>query len=99
MNINRKTFEQYIRENQTGGEHLESVLQLLVTGYLEDHPISSEQIKRLEKELEPYLDGEPVWRADILFRSIYDLCGAYQEAALIAGLRMGIRLAMELGEE
>lgn len=78
---------------------MESVLQLLVTGYLEDHPISSEQIKRLEKELEPYLDGKPVWRADILFRSIYDLCGAYQEAALIAGLRMGIRLAMEFGEE
>ena len=99
MNIDRKTLKQYIKENLVEGEPVESILQFLVTGYLEDHPVNSEQIENLEKELEPYLDEEPVWRADLLFRRVYDLCGAYQEAAFAAGLRMGIRLTLELGEE
>lgn len=73
-----------------------SVLDYLTACYLEDHPISSERVKAIQDEMAPYYEGVSFAVSEQLFQLVYDLCGAYEDAAFREGLKVGLHLCNEI---
>ena len=74
----------------------ESVLDFLVSEYLAEHPVSSEEIRRIEKKMGPYYEGISFEASSELFGLVYKLCGQYESAAFREGLLTGLQLAGEI---
>ena len=73
-----------------------SVLELLWYCYSASNPIDDGLIKQQEEALKPVFDELSNDSADRLFNLIGDLCTAYQRAAFLEGVQVGIQLTREL---
>lgn len=77
-------------------ENESNLLEYMVKCYLEEKPISSPQIKKIEEEMSPYYEDVSFEASEKLFRLVYDLCGSYEEAAFREGVLVGLRLQKEV---
>lgn len=75
---------------------MDSMIEFLASRYLEEHPITSNEIKKIETEMEPYYKNIPFDVSCNLFRKVYDLCSYYEGTAFREGLIVGLQLAKEL---
>jgi hypothetical protein len=96
-----KTMEAYLKNNPFFSEQkdVQRILDYLVLCYLEEHPVASENIKAIQKEITPYFEDTPFEASNHLFRLVYDLCGAYEDAAFREGFKVGLHLCHEIGKE
>lgn len=98
MNINNEKIEHYLKKHPfvCGEMEISGVLGCLTKRYLEDNPISSEEIKKIEQEMGPYYENVPFATSERLFQLVYDLYDAYGESAFQAGFTMGLHLREEI---
>ena len=90
--------KQYLKEHplKLGEENFSSIVEYLTECYLEDHPVSDEEILKIQKEMAPYYENVPFVTSERLFNMVYNLCGAYERAAFREGLLMGLHLFDEV---
>ena len=74
-----------------------SVSELLWYCYSASNPIDDGLIKQRELALQPVFEELSNDSADKLFDLVTDLCFAYQRAAFMEGMNVGIRIQSELG--
>lgn len=100
MNNNNETMQDYLKKYPfvCGEMEIGGVLGYLTKRYLEDNPISSEEIKKIEQEMGPYYENVPFATSERLFQLVYDLCDAYGETAFQAGITMGLHLREEISK-
>ena len=90
--------DNYKKEKTTSTiENVDSILDFLASRYLEEHPVTSDEIERIAMEMEPYYESIPFCNSSDLFRKVYDLCGSYEKTAFREGMLVGLQLAKELG--
>ena len=80
-------------------EKSKSVIDFLASRYLEENPVSSEEIDAIQTEMDPYYENIPFSASAKLFQLVYDLCGCYESAAFREGLRIGLCLRNEIATE
>ncbi|MBO5078083.1 MAG: hypothetical protein J6B67_00175 [Oscillospiraceae bacterium] len=90
-----KMLDAYLEDNRNDPE---SALQILAEAYLEEYPITGEQINILESKLSPVFDCVPLDLSNDLFQTVYTLCWEYGKAGFCTGLRTGLRLQREIDE-
>lgn len=78
-----------------GAEETSSILEFLYYNHLSSKPIDDGRISECEKALSPVFDELSLESSDRLFDLIADLCAAYQRAAFIEGIRIGVQLSRE----
>lgn len=81
-----------------GDGDISTLLEFLWQAYTDRNPISNDRIRALFLKLEPIFAGLPPQDCDALFDTVSSLCAAHERAAFLEGIRVGARLAMELGE-
>ncbi len=64
--------------------------------YNERNPFGGEQIKAVEKELEPIFEALTFETSNSLFELLYRLCTAYRRHAFREGVRIGAALKKEV---
>lgn len=79
-----------------GDSNITSLLEFLWRSYSAYNPIHSEQILSALSPLEAIFDSLPYDDANLLFDQISTLCLIYEREALMSGIHIGARLAMEL---
>lgn len=77
----------------------ESLLDFLFCCYTEDYPLENEDIRRCYERMEPVFEGLPREDSNHLFQNIAELCIAYERAAFIEGLRVGVALEKEINSD
>lgn len=95
MNSYIKKLNAYMQENRNSNDP-ESILRILVEAYLEEYPITGEQIKLLENKLSPVFECIPLDLSNDLFQAVYTLCWEYGRAGFCEGLRTGLSLQREI---
>ena len=90
--------ENFLKEHPFKGNKrdISGLLDYLTSRYLEDHPISSERVKAIQDEMAPYYEAVSFVASERLFCLVYDLCGAYEDAAFREGLMVGLHLCNEI---
>ena len=73
------------------------ILDYLWDLYSASNPVDDGQIRAHELALAPVFHALPFMASDTLFDLIADLCTAYQRAAFLEGLQVGVNLVAELG--
>ena len=73
----------------------DSLLEFLFCCYTEDHPLDDEAIRLCYEKLEPFFEGFPRDASNQLFQNIAAVCIAYEHAAFVEGLRVGVALECE----
>ena len=76
----------------------ESVLELLYCAYMETNPTQNQRILSGVNVLHRYTNDLTPKEKEIVFDTIYDLCGEYEHRAFSEGVRAGVTLMMELGD-
>lgn len=74
----------------------ESILEFLFCCYIEDHPLDNDAIRRCYEKIEPFFESLPRNASNELFQDIAAVCIAYEQAAFIEGVRVGVVLQEEL---
>ena len=74
----------------------ESILNLLWQCYLESCPVDDGRIKAAESTIAPVFNELSNVSSDLLSDMINDLCTAYQRAAFLEGIQIGVHLFEEL---
>ena len=94
MNISMEELRQHIKENPTskGQKEVGNILEFLRDRYLEEHPIQTEDIQTIQKEMDPYFECLDMDASNKLFLLVYSLCDQYQKAAFWEGMCIGLRL-------
>lgn len=72
------------------------ILELLWENYYQTHPIDDGRIKEIEEKLSPTIDALPFEQSNDVFVLLYNLVDAYQRAAYLEGIQMGVQIATEL---
>lgn len=97
MRVGKADFERHITEDPPKHKQrgVKSVLDYLTECYMDEYPVSSEEIKKIEKEMEPIFEKLCLAESDKLFRLVYDLCGSYERAAFREGVKVGLQFLLE----
>ena len=74
------------------------ILELLWQCYYNSVPVDDGRIKEIEKKLAPAFDVLPFEQSNEVFVLLYNLVDAYQRAAFLEGIQMGVQLTQELAE-
>lgn len=82
-----------------GVHRAESILDLLWYCYSAANPIDDGKIQAAEKALAPVFQELSFEASDALFDLVFELCTAYQRAAFLEGIQIGVQIATELGLE
>ncbi|MBQ8910852.1 MAG: hypothetical protein IJY91_07425 [Oscillospiraceae bacterium] len=93
QSIEQKNNEMTFGQKQ---EEINSIIEFLASRYLEENPVTSDEIAAIQKEMDPYYENIPFSASGRLFQLVYDLCGHYESAAFRDGLRIGLRLKNEI---
>ena len=83
-------------EAKCGITESDSILEALWYEYSCRNPIDDGQIRQAEKNLSPVFEALSMEASDRLFDQIVALLNAYQRAAYLDGLRIGVHLLQEL---
>lgn len=79
-----------------GYAEADSLLKMLYMWYTEWNPINSELIRQGFCELEPYICSRSGKTNDEIIDMISLLCAEHEQVAFLEGVRVGVRLALEL---
>ena len=90
----------YLKNNPLSCEErdVQTILDYLASRYLEEYPITSDQIKAIQEEMAPYFENTPFETSNHLFQLVYSLCGAYEDTAFREGFKVGLHLCHEIGK-
>ena len=83
-------------EAKCGITESDSILEALWYEYSCRNPVDDGQIRQAEKNLSPVFEALSMEASDRLFDQIVALLNAYQRAAYLDGLRIGVHLLQEL---
>ena len=75
---------------------IHTLLEYLYRYYVNDNPVSSDELEALFQTLEPVFEALPLDESDLLFRTVCDICTAHERAAFLEGIQVGARLLSEL---
>ena len=89
----QKDLSEYTKK--CGSTENSSLLDFLFYNYLSSQPIDDGRIAQCENMLAPVFSELSLESSDQLFDLIADLCAAYQRAAFIEGIRIGVQLSRE----
>lgn len=92
-----KALRQHIKQLQPADG--ESVLKMLYEYHSEHQPYDNEQIKADFKALYRQMNGMPLQEMDKIIYPVCTLCRDHELAGFIEGVKMGVRLAEEIGAE
>lgn len=97
MNQYNTSLNEYLQKTQQQGNFggMESVLEFLWECYSMENPVNDRRIHTCEEALRPFMEALPMDASDALFDAITVLCIAYQHAAFLEGLTLGVRLQAE----
>ena len=90
----KKELSEY--ESWSGLDKSVSVLDLLWENYQQSNPIDDGLIQQREAAIAPIFYELSITASDALSGLIVDLCTAYQRAALLEGIHIGVELAESL---
>lgn len=92
--------EAYLKNNPflSKQKDVQGILDYLVSCYLEEYPITSNEIKTIQEEMAPYFKDTPFEASNHLFQLVYGLCSAYEDAAFREGFKVGLHLCHEIGK-
>ncbi|MBR6766410.1 MAG: hypothetical protein IKM02_00500 [Clostridia bacterium] len=79
-----------------GQEEPYSITELLWRDYSETNPVDDGRIRECENAILPVFESLSVDASDSLSDLISNLCTAYQRAAFLEGIRVGVSLMTEL---
>ena len=98
MNPYLEQLKQELTDYQTkyGLERSASVLDILWYCYSAANPIDDGRIAAAEDALGPVYDELSFSASEVLFGQISELCTAYQRAAFLEGILLGMNLSKEL---
>lgn len=93
-----KALYEHLKRTPCAAEHKQGckVFDYLTQCYIEDNPVSSDQIKSIENEMAPYYEEVSFEASERLFTMVYDLCSAYETAAFRDGFAAGFCFAEEM---
>ena len=77
----------------------ESVLTMLYECHNENNPYDNEQIKADFNELYQQMNGMPLREMDKIIYPVCKLCRDHERSGFVEGIKIGIRLSMELTTE
>ena len=77
----------------------ESVLGILYECHNENHPYDNEQIKDDFHPLYEKMNGMPLREMDKIIYPVCTLCRDHERAGFIEGIKVGIRLSLEMSYE
>lgn len=75
----------------------ESILGILYECHNENHPYDNDQIKADFHELYQQMNGMSLREMDRIIYPVCTLCRDHEKAGFVEGIKIGIRLASELG--
>lgn len=87
---------QYLSENPPNFGDGESVLTLLYEAYSECNRLDNEQIKADFEELYRLMNGMSLKNMDKIIYPVCSLCRHHEKSGFVAGIKVGIRLYLEL---
>lgn len=96
MNQTISQFKKILSQYCTGcGLKSDSILDLLWNCYSDSNPIDDGRVRRAEAELAPVFAALAMKHSDMLSDKISELCLAYQRAAFLEGILIGVQLHEE----
>ena len=99
MNPYIEKLRQYLAENQPnyGDGDIHSLLEFLWWHYTECNPVTDQTIKNQFILMRPILDKLSQEDEDTMFHAVCVLCMEHERLAYLEGIRLGARLAGEMG--
>ena len=74
----------------------ESILEVLFDAYNESSGFDNAAIKADFEELYRLMNGKPLKEIDAIIYSVCTLCRSHEKAGFVEGIKVGMRLAIEL---
>ena len=98
MNNYIEKLKTYLAENPLGyeDENVHSVLEFLYNCYMEETCSDSDTIRANYKKIDDILSKLTLDENNAVFESVCDLCTEHGKRAYLEGIRVGVRLEMEL---
>ena len=93
------TLKTHIQQHPPNYGDGESVLTMLYECHNENSPYDNEQIKEDFNELYRQMNGMELREMDKIIYPVWTLCRDHQRSGFVEGIKVGIRLRMELTEE
>ena len=87
----------YVSENQPNIGNGDSVLAMLYDAYSECNQMEDAQIKAAFEELYHQMNGMELHEMDRILDPVCSLCWSHERAEFVAGVKIGMMLAQELG--
>ena len=88
----------YIAENPPDFGDGESVLTLLYEAYADSNKMDDGTIKEDFNELYRLMNGMELWEMDKIIYPVCTLCRDHQRSGFVEGIRVGMRLEVELNK-
>ena len=93
-----ETLKAHIEQHPPNYGDANSVLAMLYECHNENNPYDNEQIRADFEELYQRMNGLPLQEVDRVIYPVCKLCRDHEKAGFIEGVKIGIRLRMELME-
>ena len=93
-----ETLKAHIEQHPPSYGDADSVLAMLYECHNENNPYDNEQIRADFEELYQRMNGLPLQEVDRVIYPVCKLCRDHEKAGFIEGVKIGIRLRMELME-
>lgn len=75
------------------------ILAMLYEAYSAEHQQETEGIRAAFKSIYEMMNDQPLHEVDRIIYAVCTLCREHEQQGFVNGVRVGIRLAGELGEE
>lgn len=92
-----ETLKEHIRQHPPELGDADSVLALLYEAYNAVNTIDDDQIKADFNALYQAMNGMDLKEMDRIIYPVCTLCRSHERAGFVVGIKVGIRLAMEVG--
>lgn len=77
--------------------HQDETIEMLYKGYKELHLSEDDTVKTAYDELYKAMDGIPLEKMDTILYPVSNLCSHHERIGFCDGVRIGLRLALDLG--
>ena len=91
-----ETLKKHIAEHPPDCGDADSILGILYEYHAENCPYDNEQIKADFNDLYRQMNGMPLREMDNIIYPVCRLCRDHEKAGFVEGIKIGIRLRMEL---
>ena len=91
-----ETLKSHIEKHPPDCGDADSILGMLYECHNENNPYDNEQIRADFNELYQQMNGMPLREMDKIIYPVCRLCRDHEKAGFVEGIKIGIRLRMEL---